>query len=339
MNNMSSWADSLNVTLDTATSTTSEYLSTTEPNKVMQIMMAYHFFGFLWTNQLIAAISTTTIAGAVCRYYWSREHSVAEMGRFPIATSFKNCFRYHLGSLAFGSFIIALVQFIRACLMYIDRQTKELQETNVAVKIALKVVACCLWCLEKCLKFISKNAYILIAMKGRSFCTSTRESFILIFANMAQVTITSVVTNLIGLVAQIAITVGCALLLFVYFDQSEQYQVGHAKELNSLFPPVILGSILAWFVSGAFIGVYEMCVDTILLCFCEDRRINKDSGKYYMSAELAAFVETTTKKKKDKTSSNNINNATNLTMADSPKSTANQVKPVVVSPKNVKPQI
>ncbi|OQS06453.1 choline transporter [Thraustotheca clavata] len=270
--------------------------SAIKPNQLMQIMIAYHVFGFLWTNQIIQAISMTTIAGAVCRHYWSREHTAAEMGRFPIASSLKNCFRYHFGSLAFGAFLIAVIQFIRMVLMYIDRQTKQLQNSNLAVKVAIKIVACCLWCLEKCIKFISKNAYIMIAMKGRSFCSSTKEAFMLIFANMAQIATTSMIINLVAMVGVAAIGVGCVLVLFLYLDYKPQFKTGGDKELNSLFPPCIIGFILAWFVGSSFIGVYEMCVDTILLCFCEDRRINKDTGKFYMSKELQAFVEKTSKK-------------------------------------------
>ena len=29
---------------------------------------------------------------------------------------------------------------------------------------------CCIWCLEKFMKYITKNAYIIIAMYGKSFC-------------------------------------------------------------------------------------------------------------------------------------------------------------------------
>ncbi|RHY31345.1 hypothetical protein DYB32_003614 [Aphanomyces invadans] len=284
------WAAQLN-----ATTTTS---AAVQPKQLMQIMVAYHFFGFLWTNQVIQAISMTTIAGAVSKYYWSRDHTAAQMGRFPVLSAFTNCFRYHFGSLAFGSFIIAVVQFVRAVLMYVDRQTKQLQKSNVAVLVALKAVACCLWCLEKVLKFISKNAYIVIAMKGRSFCGATREAFSLIFANMAQVAITSTIVNMVVVVARVAISVGCALLLFLYLDHDAAFDVGGARELSSVFPPVVLGFVLAWFVAGTFLGVYEMCVDTILLCFCEDRRINNETGQYYMSKELAAFVDKVAKAKK-----------------------------------------
>ena len=46
--------------------------------------------------------------------------------RRPISSLARVLF-YHLGSIAFGSFIIALVQFIRVCLEVVDHQTKKLQ--------------------------------------------------------------------------------------------------------------------------------------------------------------------------------------------------------------------
>jgi choline transporter-like protein 2/4/5 len=44
-----------------------------------------------------------------------------------------------------------------------------------------------MWCFEKIVKFISKNAYIMVAMKGKNFCRSTKAAFLLILANLAHV--------------------------------------------------------------------------------------------------------------------------------------------------------
>jgi hypothetical protein len=37
-------------------------------------------------------------------------------------------------------------------------------------------VKCCLWCCEKCLKFLNRNAYIEIAIYGKSFCRSAGDA-------------------------------------------------------------------------------------------------------------------------------------------------------------------
>ncbi|KUF93092.1 E3 ubiquitin-protein ligase [Phytophthora nicotianae] len=273
----------------TAEATTT--LSKVSPDQTMKLLVAYHFFGFLWTAQLINAISMCTIAGAVSRYYWSRNKTSEEMGRFPVLTSFKNCFRYHFGSLAFGSFIIAVVQFIRAALLYLDHQTKDLQKSNLVLKVAMKIVQCCLWCLEKCLRFLSKNAYILIAMKGHSFCASAKDAFKILLTNIAQVGAVSTVTFLLLGAGKIAVALSCAIATFSYLEKNnDDYGVGGAHELSSPLAPILLALLLGWFVASTLLGVYEMAIDTILLCFCEDKELNKESGQYFMSDSLKKFV-------------------------------------------------
>ncbi|KAG7383813.1 hypothetical protein PHYPSEUDO_003296 [Phytophthora pseudosyringae] len=275
----------------TVTAEATTTLSTVSPDQTMKILVAYHFFGFLWTAQLINAISMCTIAGAVSRYYWSRAKTSEEMGRFPVLTSFKNCFRYHFGSLALGAFVIAVVQFIRTALLYLDHQTKDLQQSNLVLKVAMKVVQCCLWCLEKCLRFLSKNAYILIAMKGHSFCTSAKDAFKILLSNIAQVGAVSTVTFLLLGAGKVAVALSCAIATFAYLEKnSDDYGVGGAHELSSPLAPILLALLLGWFVASTLLGVYEMAIDTILLCFCEDKEANKASGQFFMSDSLRKFV-------------------------------------------------
>lgn len=50
------------------------------------------------------------------------------------------CCRYHLGSIAFGSFIIAVIQFIRAVLEYVDRQMKTASPNNFVMKYMMACI-------------------------------------------------------------------------------------------------------------------------------------------------------------------------------------------------------
>ena len=72
------------------------------------------------------------------------------------------CFfsRYHTGSLAFGAFLIALVQLIRIFLEYMNHKLKKSE--SKAAKFIMTCLRCCFWCLEKVLKFINRNAYIMV---------------------------------------------------------------------------------------------------------------------------------------------------------------------------------
>ncbi|MEE6523568.1 hypothetical protein FKM82_022547 [Ascaphus truei] len=90
--------------------------------------------------------------------------------------------RYHTGSLAFGSLILALVQIVRIILEYLDHKLKASQ--NAFARFLLCCLKCCFWCLEKFIKFINRNAYIMIAMYGKNFCTSAKEAFFLLMRNV-----------------------------------------------------------------------------------------------------------------------------------------------------------
>ena len=84
-------------------------------------MRLYHIFGGLWITQFVIACQHVTIAGAVSTWYFTREKSFL---RFPILVGLKNLIRYHLGSVAFGSFIIALIKFIRMIMAYVEKKIK-----------------------------------------------------------------------------------------------------------------------------------------------------------------------------------------------------------------------
>lgn len=100
-----------------------------------------------------------------------------------IATSVWRAFRYHLGSLAFGSFILAVVQFIRVVLEYVKWQTKAAGGNNKCTKCILDCLSCVVACFERCIEYLNKNAYIQIALTGKNFCSAAKEAFETIWAN------------------------------------------------------------------------------------------------------------------------------------------------------------
>ena len=42
---------------------------------------------------------------------------------------------------------------------------------------------CCFWCLEKFMKYINRNAYIMTAVYGENFCSSAKDAFSLLMRN------------------------------------------------------------------------------------------------------------------------------------------------------------
>ncbi|KAK3235506.1 hypothetical protein CYMTET_54296, partial [Cymbomonas tetramitiformis] len=89
----------------------------------LQYMLLYHLFGLLWTLQFILAFTYCVIAGATANYYWTRGQ-VDAINASPVTSAMWRTFRYHMGSLAFGSLISAIFQFIRIIVKYIEDKSK-----------------------------------------------------------------------------------------------------------------------------------------------------------------------------------------------------------------------
>jgi len=272
----------------------------------------YHLFGWLWVNQLISAISMTAIAGAYSWWYFaSQDQEKQTQNKFAFMRSLKRVFRYHIGSMVFGAFIVAVVQFIRIVLAYIDKQTKTWQEKSKLLKLAFKVVACCLWCFEKAVKFITRNAYIFIAINGKSFCKSAKNAFITILKNLFLVGFVNLVSVVLILIGKLIITIACAVLVYLYIESSASYTyveteaepyVDGVTLLQSPLLPVLLTAILAWFVSSLFFYTYQLGVDTLLMCFIEEKKLIDDAVKagqdvaYSGPQALIDFMKKTDKK-------------------------------------------
>ena len=61
---------------------------------------------------------------------------------------------YHLGTLAFGSLIIGIIRFIQSILNRVEKTLGKYN--NDLTKCLLCMCKCCLWCLEKFMKFLNR---------------------------------------------------------------------------------------------------------------------------------------------------------------------------------------
>ena len=137
------------------------FLSTVVWNKETQYVFLYSLFGYLWLNAFIIGVTQFIISASCALWYFSSTSDSAGSGSLLRGLCW--VFRYHLGSIAMGAFLIALVQFIRIIFEYYKAQLDKAKENKV-VKILLCLTSYLLDCLERFIKFISKNAYIQVSV-------------------------------------------------------------------------------------------------------------------------------------------------------------------------------
>jgi choline transporter-like protein 2/4/5 len=256
----------------------------------------YMLFIYYWTSEFIVAIGQLVVAMAVSTWYFTRDKS--SIGNTTVISSMRRSFRYHAGTAAFGSLIIAIIKTIRAIVAYIQKKAKKTKTCKVLVQVVLCVIQCCLWCVEKCMKFINKNAYIQTAIFGHSFCKAARCAFFLILRNIVRIAALGLVSGFVLLLGKVIITTGATILCYIALDAS-----GFADdELNYLWLPLVFTAFIAFYVAQMFNEVWGMAMSTILQCFVADEEIyKKDSDAMFAGDSLKSCVSSSNKGKyKDK---------------------------------------
>lgn len=148
-------------------------------NSTLRYMAIYHLFGLLWTWQFIAGLGYCVVAGAVASFYWCRGDR-SRVPRCPITIAVKRTAWYYLGCVALGSLIVALVQFARLLLEWVDRKARSVTGGGGWLAYVMGCLRCVLWLVQKIVQFINKNAYIMVAVKGTGYCDSAARAVALI---------------------------------------------------------------------------------------------------------------------------------------------------------------
>ncbi|XP_048870095.1 choline transporter-like protein 2 isoform X2 [Brienomyrus brachyistius] len=254
-------------------------------HKYLIFFQFYNLFLFFWCANFVTALGQVTLAGAFASYYWTYKKP-EDLPAYPIFSSLGRALRYHTGSLAFGSLILAIVQVIRVLLEYLDHKLKGAQ--NKFAKFLLSCLKCCFWCLEKFIKFLNRNAYIMMAIYGKSFCTSARDAFFLLMRNIIRVAVLDKVTDFLLFLGKLLIVGLVGIISFFFFSGRARATEESGFTLNYYWVPILTVIVGSYLIAHGFFSVYAMCVDTLFLCFCEDLERNDGSTErpFLMSPEL-----------------------------------------------------
>lgn len=161
--------------------------------------------------------------------------------------------RYHLGTVALGSVIITIGQIICTMIRAI-MNNRYMRVFNLCCNITQLV--------ERLLKFLNKNTFIMVAIHGNPFCKSMRDAFNLLMRNIVNVYVTNRVTSLQFGIFNIAIAAGMGGLTYVFLPKDD-------IQPDLIWYPILVSVIGSSIVAATFFGVYLMAIDTLFLCFCE----------------------------------------------------------------------
>eukprot|EP00727_Mastigamoeba_balamuthi_P012592 m51a1_g7956 hypothetical protein (677) ;mRNA; f:188581-191610 len=253
------------------------------PDRILRYMTIYHLFGLFWCVEFILAVSKMTTAGAIAQWYWTK--------RATTPPALWRALRYSAGSAALGSLLVATVSALRTLLEWYDGRRRK-KALKGPVDAALCCVRCCLWCFDRCIRFLTKNAYVVVAITGKSFCGAGREAAETLAKNPVRVVTINIVSGFFLLLTRVAIASATAVIAAAVLHRDE--------DLKYWYVPVAIVFVVALAVASVFTVVYDMAVKTILFSFCHDEavlgeahsnRLRKFMSKKKRSADKEARQE------------------------------------------------
>ena len=89
------------------------------------------------------------------------------------------------------------MQLLRVLILYLEKAiNSHARDEKGVVRKGFRVLFCCLSCIESCLKYLNKNAYILVINRGYGLLRASLHVFQLLSENIAIVTSLNVVYSL-----------------------------------------------------------------------------------------------------------------------------------------------
>jgi len=257
---------------------------------------APHFFLLLWVTQFLVYFTFTVIAGAVSDWYFTarddggdkkRGSGEGELSRCAVTKSCWRAFRFHLGSIIFAALIIAIIQFIRAMVHYIERTMNPGdKEPNRIQKMLFRCLDCILWCLECCLDKVNRNALVWVCVYGDAFCPAVCGSFKLIWTNLFRVAVITFFSGIVTFLGKILIPIFSTVIMAAAMHYSDEFE-----DITSPFLPLVIVFIISGGVGMLFMTIYDTAIDTVFLCFLIDEKHNKNDGLMMADENLREIVQ------------------------------------------------
>jgi len=239
-----------------------------DPEKAQWYLIYLLTFSALWAWFFHTGLFLTTISGAVSQWYFYRADPDDEdragvgirspgwwFGR-PVALALGRALRYHVGSLALGSFILAAVKLPRLALEYAEGQLG-VSGGNSAGRAVAQASRCCLCCIDRCLMFLTNYAFINVAITGKSFCPAAHAAMELVAKYPVQLALDAFASSVVYWVAVLVVPTTNVVITY------------------ALIPTAwgACGSFVAvcsFLVAHVAVSVYDVCMTTLFICAVRD---------------------------------------------------------------------
>jgi hypothetical protein len=257
-------------------------------------IMGFWIFMAVWLLETIHSMSQYVLAWSAQLWYYTptepESETKVDLPRCCICRAYANALRYHIGTLAFGGFVIGLLRVPRLLFNFLEFAAA----TSVGEKL-MKVCGCLFRLYNKFLQPYSKTAYMDVAITSSNFCTAAGRAQEVLWEEGGAVAALNG-GQLIVFIAGggLLTTIGFAFTWFscakwsMYTDESSSTYVEDPRDV------ALMGGFISFLISACFVVVFDTVGDTILYCYAAEQLRLKAIGQGELDEEEgppAAFLE------------------------------------------------
>jgi len=218
-----------------------------------------YFIGLIWTSEFIMGCQSMVIAGAVAHWYYKDRYK----GNDHVCYSIGKLMKYHLGSVAKGSFLITIFKIPRLILTYLHEKLRYNKDKgSECASYTLKCCICCFYCLEKFIRYLNHNAYTVVAIDGVHFCKAAKTAFEVLVSHSLEVATINSIGDFILFLGKCFVTAVTGSVGLYFFRKD--------PNLHFFAAPTLIVCIFAFFIADCLLSLYEMVLDTVYLCMCQN---------------------------------------------------------------------
>ena len=214
------------------------------------------FLSYYWVHQVCQNTVHVTTAGTVATWWFVPDEASSWWSQ-ALTDSLVRSTTYSFGSICFGSFLVALVQALRALEHY--------ARDNDDFSMLLCLIQCILQCIERIIEYINRWAYVYVGMYGFSYLEAGR-NVVQLFQNKGwTVVITDDLADNVLFMMQVAIGLASGLLGLALAAMDDSLLASLGFESNK-GPGFLVGFLAGFFFSTVLLSVVGSAINTVIVC-------------------------------------------------------------------------
>ncbi|KAG1799715.1 plasma-membrane choline transporter-domain-containing protein [Suillus plorans] len=232
-------------------------------------LVFYAIFSYLWTSQVIGNVALATLAGGPYgSWYYFGPQEQQLMPKHPTLGAFGRASTLSLGSIAFGSLIVTILEIVRLIL------NAARNNANAQGSFVEACLACCaeffVGCIEGLVRYFNRYAYIEIALYGKPYIKAAKDTWTMFMDRGIDALVNDSLVGMTLTWGAYAIGLLCSLFGYLYLRLTDP---AYNADGQYTAPVVLFGFIIGLQCSMTMSAAIEAGVSTIFVGLGEDPQV------------------------------------------------------------------